>query len=188
MAGSRWQISAGLAFAAAVAVVAGFTRLIPDEFRPYNFTALGALSLFAAARLGLWPGLAISASTLLLTDGLLYLKNAGHSDFLPRPEVYLGMAAYALLARRFLANTHSAPKVLGTAMAGSVAFFLISNFGSWLYQDQAYGYSLEGLMNCYLAGVPFFRGTLTGDMLFGGALFALDFALARATAPKAVTA
>jgi hypothetical protein len=188
MAGSRWQVSAGLATAAAVAVAAGMTRLVPDELRPLNFAAVGALSLFAAARLGLLPGMLLSATAMIVSDGLLLIKNEWHTDFLPRPEVYIGMAAYALLGRRFLPNTHFAPTVLGTAAAGSVAFFVITNFASWLYQDQVYGYSFAGLMDCYRAGLPFFRGTLSGDLLFGGTLFALDYALARSTAPKAVAA
>jgi hypothetical protein len=64
-----------------------------------------------------------------------------------------------------------------------VAFFLVSNFVSWLTQALPYGYSLDGLINCYAAAIPFFRGTLLGDVGFTAALFSAHAALARAYFP-----
>jgi hypothetical protein len=63
--------------------------------------------------------------------------------------------------------------VAGSALAGSVSFFLFSNFSSWLTWTDMYPRTLAGLMACYAAGVPFFRRALQGDLLFTGAMFAL---------------
>ena len=38
-------------------------------------------------------------------------------------------------------------------------------------------------MNCYAAAVPFYRGTLLGDVLFGASLFGAHAALSRAYFP-----
>src|SRR5579883_2046844 len=63
--------------------------------------------------------------------------------------------------------------LMGSDLAGSVSFFLFSNFSSWLTWTDMYPRTLAGLMACYAAGVPFFRRALQGDLLFTGAMFAL---------------
>ena len=46
-----------------------------------------------------------------------------------------------------------------------------------------YGYSLAGLADCYAAAIPFYRGTLVGDLVFSGGLFAAHAVLSRAYFP-----
>src|SRR5579862_4298157 len=68
--------------------------------------------------------------------------------------------------------THVVPIAIST-VAGSEIFFLATNFASW-YAFGTYAHTASGLMDCYLAAIPFFRnGTLPGDavgslVLFGG--------------------
>ncbi|MBI2443285.1 MAG: hypothetical protein HYV40_05260 [Candidatus Levybacteria bacterium] len=52
----------------------------------------------------------------------------------------------------------------------SVLFFLITNFGVWL-MGTLYSRTLEGLLQSYIMGLPFFRNTLIGDFLYVGVLF-----------------
>ena len=68
------------------------------------------------------------------------------------------------------------------ALGGAVVFFLISNFGSWLTPIFGYERSLEGLLQCYAAGVPFFRAMLVGDLIYVPLLFGV-FALAERAVP-----
>ncbi len=75
---------------------------------------------------------------------------------------------------------------MGAALAGSVLFFLITNAAAWLSIAE-YSKDLSGLMNCYAAGLPFFRGTLAGDLLFTAVLFG-SFKLAELHFPKLVKA
>ena len=58
----------------------------------------------------------------------------------------------------------------GAVLVGAVQFFLITNFGAWLFLN-SYPKTLGGLVACYVAGVPFFWNTLAGDMFFSGVLF-----------------
>jgi len=58
----------------------------------------------------------------------------------------------------------------GAALAGSVLFFLITNFGVWWFQS-LYPHTLDGLIACYVAAIPFFRNTLLGDLLYTAVLF-----------------
>jgi hypothetical protein len=62
--------------------------------------------------------------------------------------------------------------VIGAALASSVSFFLISNFSSWASWTDMYPRTLSGLMAAYAAGLPFFRRSVEGDLLFTAAMFA----------------
>jgi hypothetical protein len=55
-------------------------------------------------------------------------------------------------------------------IAGSILFFLVTNFGCWL-MFHTYPKTWHGLLDCYLAGVPYFRGTLCGDLIGSAILF-----------------
>jgi hypothetical protein len=54
-----------------------------------------------------------------------------------------------------------------------------------------YPKTVSGLMTCYAAGLPFFRRTLAGDMLFTAVMFGLPAAakvIARSHKPHGVAA
>ena len=67
-------------------------------------------------------------------------------------------------------------RILGTALAGSVSFFVVSNFAVWAAWNM-YPKTLAGLMVCYDAGLPFFRRAVEGDLLFTALMFAAPVAL-----------
>ncbi|HET6325286.1 MAG TPA: DUF6580 family putative transport protein [Planctomycetaceae bacterium] len=58
-------------------------------------------------------------------------------------------------------------------VAGSILFFIVTNFGVWWLSD-IYPKNAHGLLACYLAAVPFFRGTLCGDLIGSAILFGGD--------------
>ncbi len=70
----------------------------------------------------------------------------------------------------------------GSALAMSVAFFLISNFSVWA-MGQWYPLTLSGLVQCFVAAVPFFKYTFCGDMVFTGALFSAWWMVATVAQP-----
>ena len=72
--------------------------------------------------------------------------------------------------------------MIGSALAGSVSFFLISNFAVWAAWDM-YPRTVAGLMACYEAGIPFFRHAVVGDLLFTAVMFGAP-ALAQSLAGK----
>ncbi len=163
----------------ALGVLAAATALLPTSLRPWNFSAIGALALFAAARLGFVRGLAALAVALIVKDAGMYFVHG----FEPYPLSWFYFAMYAGFGWYFLRSTESPAKIGGTALAASLVFFVVSNFVAWLEQAYPYGYSLAGLMDCYGAGIPFYRATLVGDLLFSGTLFGLHAVLSRAYFP-----
>lgn len=172
-------VVAGVGLALVVAVTAAF-QYAPPAVRVWNLSVVGAVSLFAAARLGLVHGLLFSAAAVIFKDLCLYLLTDWWE---PYPLSWLYFAGYAVAGWYLLRRPAAPERVFGTALGASLAFFVVSNFVSWLEQPLPYGYSLEGLLNCYAAGVPFYRGTLLGDVLFTAALFGAHAALARAHSP-----
>lgn len=56
---------------------------------------------------------------------------------------------------------------IGSILAGSVTFFIISNFGVWII---GYPKTWQGLIECYTLAIPFFRNAIIGDVLFSGIL------------------
>ena len=55
--------------------------------------------------------------------------------------------------------------------AGSIVFFVISNFGVWALgspgvYDVAYDRNLSGLIECYILAIPFFGNTFLSTLIF----------------------
>jgi hypothetical protein len=73
----------------------------------------------------------------------------------------------------FWLTSYVAP-IAATTLAGSVLFFLVSNFGDWYV---FYPHSAAGLADCYRKAIPFFRHTLTGDAIGSALLFGGDYLL-----------
>src|SRR5689334_11999747 len=141
-------------------VVAAALRLLPH---PPNFTPIGAMALFSGAYLGRRP-LAFVAplGALLLSDLVLgFYHGQATVYFSVALIVMIGMAA---LARR------SVVRIGAAAIASSVLFFIITNFGMWLFSG-FYPRTLTGLEACYVAAIPFFQNTIAGDLFYAALLF-----------------
>ena len=59
-------------------------------------------------------------------------------------------------------------KIVGSSLGASIIFFLVTNF-AFLYSG--YEHNLSGIILAYTNGLPFFRGTLLGDLGYTAALF-----------------
>ncbi len=51
------------------------------------------------------------------------------------------------------------------ALIAPLTFYVISNFGVWI-ATPLYQKSFDGLIECYVAGIPFFRNSFIGTSLF----------------------
>lgn len=180
-------------FVAAVTVV----PLIDETYRLWNFAAFGAIALYVAARGGRFSlplALALALGLKLLSDFLNYAHRGYDPDYLPFTApwlglaLYTGLACYAVIGWRLLKATENPLKIGGAAFLGSMVFFLWTNFVSWLRQALPYPQTVEGLLQSYAMGLPFWRGTLTGDLAFGSILFALHAVVVRLPLMAARTA
>jgi hypothetical protein len=152
-------------------VAAAALRLVPH---PPNFAPIAAMALFSGAQLGKRP-LAFVAplGAMLLSDAVIGF----HSGV---PFVYASVAVIVLLGW-FALSRVTVLRLAGAAVASSVLFFLVTNFGTWLLSGM-YPMSATGLAACYVAAVPFFQNTVAGDLFYTGALFG-GFALLERAVP-----
>ena len=73
-------------------------------------------------------------------------------------------------------------RVGAAALASSVLFYVVTNFGMWLFSG-IYPRTLGGLEACYIAAIPFFQNTVAGDLVYTGLLFG-GFALLKDAIPR----
>jgi len=141
-------------------LVAAVLRLVPH---PPNFTPIAAMALFSGAYFG-GRALALAAplAALLLSDLLI--------GFYPEAIfVYVSVAATVLIGC-LLANRRTMLRVGAAALASSVLFFIVTNFGVWLMMNY-YPKTPGGLAACYVAAIPFFQNTVAGDLFYAVLLF-----------------
>src|SRR5215470_3649718 len=100
---------------AGVAVLAAGITLLPETYRPWNLSAIGALGLFAAARLGFWPAVGFTALALGIKDVGFYLTRGWE----PEPFSWPCFAGYVALGWAFLRRTESPLKIGAAALAAS---------------------------------------------------------------------
>ena len=143
---------------------------MPWNFTPVEATALFGGAYFADRRLGI----AIPLIAMVIADCLIAftLPAAWVRDWLGTlPFVYLCIALTAV-GGFALRGRVSAPRVLGGALASAVLFFLVTNFATWLTARPDAGAACTGTLTaCYVAGIPFFKGTLYGTVLWSALLF-----------------
>lgn len=137
-------------------------RLIPH---PANFTPLGGAALFGGAKLERPWNYIAPLFVLFVTDLIIGL----HGTML---YVYIGFIVTVLLGENLLKGSPSLWKVGGTGLLGAVLFFIVSNFGVWI-EGMLYPRTWGGLVDCYIAALPFFRNSLAGDLIFSIGFFGL---------------
>jgi hypothetical protein len=154
--------------ALSLTVLGGMARFAQN----LNFAPVGALSLFAGARLRGWQAYLLPIALMAATDPF----RGGYS--FATPFVYASFLINVWIGSR-LRNTESPLKIASAALIGSAQFFLLSNFAMWVAPHGLYGHSFGGLVTCYIAAIPFFRNTLLADVLFTAVVFGLHALLSR---------
>jgi hypothetical protein len=167
------QFTPQLKFILILTGIAALSRLVPHE---YNFSPIGAIALFAGTYIkDKKLSFILPLGILLISDILLELFY-GTGFYRDMIFVYGAFAVIVglgfTLRRRVQRQT-----IMVASLVSSLAFFFITNFGVWIMYP-TYTHDLQGLINSYIAGIPFFRGTVMGDLFYNLILFG-TYALAR---------
>jgi len=149
-------------------LLGALSRLIPH---PYNLSAIGGLALFAGAQSKERPWLSL-APLFSLFLGDLFL--GFHSTL---PFVY-GAFILNLALGYFLLQSQSVLRLFTTSLLASSLFFFVTNAGVWMVQS-LYPKTFAGLLECYIAALPFFGATMTGDLVSTFGFFGLILYLER---------
>ena len=148
-----------------VAFLVGFDVFARLLVHVPNFTPVLASALFAGTALRMRPlAFVVPVAAMLISDAVL-----GFDDWRIMSVVYIALALPALVgifARRFRVSTMLVPAVLSC----SLIFFAASNFAVWAFSGM-YSADVQGLIQCYIAALPFLQYTLLGDLAWTAAFF-----------------
>ena len=105
---------------------------------------------------------------------------AGFYDWRVMIVVYAAMALPAvagILASRYRPSRVVVP----TVVTCSLIFFATTNLAVWAFSGM-YSLDLAGLTQCYVAGLPFLKYTVAGDLFWAAVLFGGAWLVQRLTA------
>ncbi len=130
---------------------------------PPNVSPIAAMALFAGATFSdRRAAFLVPFSALFIGDLLIGLHNT---------MLFVYLAFGLVLVLGFALRNRLQPMYIAAAtLSSSLMFFLISNFGAW-WVSAMYPMNAGGLMQAYIAGIPFFQNTLLGDAGFSLLLF-----------------
>ncbi len=162
---TRFAVLLGMVLAAAA------SRLLPH---PPNLTPIAAMALFGGAYFSdKRVAFLVTLAAMFLSDLVIGLHRG-------LPVVYGTFTMIVCIGLR-LRTRRTWLRVAGAALASSLLFFIVTNFGVWAL-GSLYPKTMEGLIACYLAAIPFFKNTLIGDAFYAAVLFG-GFALAERRFP-----
>jgi hypothetical protein len=144
-------------------VAAAATRALPLLVpHVWNFTAVGALAIFAGAQFSdkrlafVMPLAAMAISDVFIGNGFSAVVYAG----------FVAMVACGLLINK----RQSVGSIFASSVLGAVVFFLLTNF-AFFYPSTLYPHNAAGILASYAAGLPFFNNMLASNLIYGAILF-----------------
>ncbi|MDR3619095.1 MAG: hypothetical protein P4L85_07070 [Paludisphaera borealis] len=153
-------------------------RLSPH---PWNLVPMGAVSLYAGAKLPLRWAWTVPIAALVLSDMMIDFGLGGAyfaNHLVAEYHIYSRIAVYGAFALTTLIGPLANRPKVGPALlpvlslAASGLLFLTSNFAVWA-EGLLYPMNLSGLLACYVAAIPFFDKTLLADLIGTAVLFSL---------------
>ncbi|MCL6495861.1 MAG: hypothetical protein K6T54_13950 [Ignavibacterium sp.] len=152
-------------------LAAAFVRLIPH---PPNFAPIAAMALFSGAYFNKKSfAFVVPLAAMFLTDAIIGF----HSSMW---IVYLSFALIVVIGM-FMLKKISIKNVIVASVTASISFFIITNFGVWALGTM-YPKNIAGLIECYIAAIPFIQNTLLGDLFYSGIMFGI-FEFAKSKLP-----
>jgi hypothetical protein len=143
-------------------IIAGaFMRLIPHW---PNFTPVAAIALFGGTMLKRKDLALILPILVMLVSDLII---GFHNVMLPVYFSFLLIVGLGMV----LQSRVKPGNIIAASLAGSVIFYLITNLASWATGMMPYAPGFPGLMQSYIAGLPFFFNGIAGDLFFNGVFF-----------------
>lgn len=161
----------------AIILAVALFRFLPH---PPNVSPVMAISLFAGAFfVDRKLAFVVPFAAMLLSDMVLGF----HGTML---YVYAALGLTVVIGFR-LQQRRSVTGVALATVGASLLFFAITNFGVWASGTHAYAMNTQGLLQTYIAGIPFLQNSLLGNLFFVALMFG-GFSLLQKWQPQLVRA
>ena len=135
-------------------IILAISRIIPH---PPNFTPILAMAVtMPMLTSDRYIGLLIPLLAMFVSDIFIGLHNT-------MIWVYMSFIAVTLTSYVFI-KQFKFVNVLTMSLLSSLLFFIVTNFGVWT--SGYYGYTLSGLVTCYVMAIPFFTNTVLSTLFY----------------------
>jgi len=141
-------------------IIGILSRLVPHI---PNVNPLISISLIAGRNFSSFIAFSVLFFTMFISDiGLALLFGYPIFSYWTL-FTYTGFIAITFISSKLKYSSKALPIYI---FFSSFAFWIWTNFGVWLTSDMYYK-TLIGLINCYIAALPFLGNSLLGDMIWG---------------------
>jgi len=113
--------------------------------------------MYLKGRQALWVPLALMVASDLIIG------------FYPLMYVTWGSIVLISVLGFWLKERKSFVTVLSGSVLSAVIFFIVTNFASWL---TLYPHTMDGLRQCYILAIPFFRSTIVSTLAYSLVFYA----------------
>ena len=153
-------------FPISLILILAFARLIPH---PPNFTPIIAVAIMSGY---FFRNIYVSFSILLISMLIADIFIGFYENII---FVYIALLLITFVFYK-LSNKINFKNLFIYGFAGSLIFFIISNFGVWALGSLGvynipYEKSLSGLVECYVLAIPFFGNTFLSTLIFSYTCF-----------------
>jgi hypothetical protein len=145
-----------------IILLAALSRIVPHSLGYHlNIAPIMALALFGGAYLpSKKTAYLIPMASMFISDIFL--------GFHPLMWAVYGAFALGVVIGQLMNGKVSATRVAASSLAGSISFFIITNFAHWLMFCP---HTTQGFVQCYIDAIPFFRNSLFGDLAYSAVFF-----------------
>ena len=148
-------------FPISLILILALARLIPH---PPNFTPIIAVAIMSGY---FFKNINLSFLTLIVAMLVSDLFIGFYENVI---FVYASLLLITFVFYK-ISNKINFKNLFIYSFAGSIVFFVISNFGVWALgspgvYDVAYDKNLSGLIECYILAIPFFGNTFLSTLIF----------------------
>ena len=148
-------------FPISLILILALARLIPH---PPNFTPIIAVAIMSGY---FFKNINLSFLALIVAMLVSDLFTGFYENVI---FVYASLLLITFIFYK-ISNKISFKNLFIYGFAGSLIFFIVSNFGVWALgspgvYDIAYEKNLNGLMQCYILAIPFFGNTFLSTLIF----------------------
>lgn len=136
------------------------TRLLLKDLP--NVETVTVTALLAGSMLGGIYAIAVGISVMALSD--MVIGNDIILIFTWSAFAIIGLAGI-ILKKQSKVSLRYVLSMTGMGVLASFFFYLYTNFGVWLLWPQMYAHTWQGLIQCYVMGLPFLKYNLLGNLV-----------------------
>ena len=157
-------------FPISLILILAFARLIPH---PWNFTPVIAVAILSGY---FFKNIYLSFSILLISMLIADVFLGFYENMI---FVYISLLLIAFVFFK-ISKKINFKNLFIYSFAGSLIFFVISNFGVWILgspgvDNLPYDKNLNGLIECYFFAIPFFGNTFFSTLIFSYACYSANY-------------